>query len=473
MASRIEPMCIKATPYKHQEEAYRFALKTYKKSKGVAFLMEMGTGKTLTTIGLVGELNRTVRILKLLIVAPKTIVSVWKEEYEKFADYPYELSVLDGISNKKIDTIRHMQGKALQIIVVNYESAWRLETELAKWKPDMIVCDESSKIKNPQAKCSKAIHRLGRQSHFNLILTGTPVVNNPLDFFSQYLFLDPSIFGGSFYAFRAKYAIIGGYQNHQIVGYRNLDELTAKAHKIAFRVRLAEAVDLPPYIDETRVVDLEPTAMRIYRNIEEDSYSTLFEGEVTTRNVLTRLLRLSQITGGYIREDMGEVAQRISTAKMEALEDIIDGVVEEGKKVVVFARFIPEIRAIEKMLKAKHIGYALVCGEVKERAAEVERFQTQPDTRVFVGQLQTTGMGITLTAASVAVFYSLDFNYANYEQSRARIHRIGQQQKCLYIHLVAKNTVDTKVLMALEHKGDVATLVVDEWRRLQKTKKEG
>lgn len=93
-------------------------------------------------------------------------------------------------------------------------------------------------------------------------------------------------------------------------------------------------------------------------------------------------------------------------------------------------------------------------------------FQENPDVKVFVGQLQTTGMGLTLTAASVAVFYSLDFSYANYEQSRARIHRIGQKEKCLYIHLVAKNTVDEKIMNALKHKGDIAKLMVDNWRTL-------
>lgn len=461
-----EKMPIRATPYQHQLAAYRFALDRYADEKGVAFLMEMGTGKTITSIGVAGTLSVQGKVKRLLVVAPKTIVSVWGEEFSKFANFDYNLAVLDGVSSRKIDTIRHMNGVALQVLAVNYESCWRLEDELAKWQPDMIICDESSKIKNPQAKCSKCLHRLGKQSRFNLILTGTPVVNNPLDFFSQYKFLDPNILGGSYYAFRAKYAIIGGFQNHQIVGYKNLDELVQRVHEVAYRVRLSDAVDLPPYIDETRVIQLEPNAMRIYRNIEEESYSTLFNGEITTRNILTQLLRLSQITGGFIRDDSSEYAQQISSVKLDALEDILDGALEEGKKVAVFARFLPEIHAIEKMLKAKKIGYSLICGEVKDRAAEVEKFQTQPDIRVFVGQLQTTGMGLTLTAASVAVFYSLDFNYSNYEQSRARIYRIGQKQKCLYIHLVAKDTVDVKILKALEHKGDVATLVVDEWRSL-------
>ena len=118
------------------------------------------------------------------------------------------------------------------------------------------------------------------------------------------------------------------------------------------------------------------------------------------------------------------------------------------------------------MLEKKKLGYRLIYGATKDRAEQVKDFQENPDVKVFVGQLQTTGMGLTLTAASVAVFYSLDFSYANYEQSRARIHRIGQKVKCLYIHLVAKNTVDEKIMNALKHKGDIAKLMVDDWRTL-------
>ena len=139
---------------------------------------------------------------------------------------------------------------------------------------------------------------------------------------------------------------------------------------------------------------------------------------------------------------------------------------EEGRKVVVFARFVPEIEAIARMLQKKGIGYSLIYGATKDRAEQVKKFQEDPEIKVFVGQLQTTGMGLTLTAANVAVFYSLDFSYANYEQSRARIHRIGQKEKCLYIHLVCKNTVDEKVMKALQKKGDIAKLMVDDWRTL-------
>jgi SNF2 family DNA or RNA helicase len=160
------------------------------------------------------------------------------------------------------------------------------------------------------------------------------------------------------------------------------------------------------------------------------------------------------------------VAQQVSSAKLEAFEDILDQCLDENKKVVAFARFVPEIEAIERLLNKKGIGYSLIYGATKDRAEQVKRFQEDKDIKVFIGQLQTTGMGLTLTAASVAVFYSLDFSYANYEQSRARIHRIGQKEKCLYIHLVCKNTVDEKIMNALQKKGDISRLMVDDWRKL-------
>ena len=436
------------------------------KSKGCAYLMDMGTGKTITTIAVAGAMFYQRKILKLLVVAPKSIVDVWEEEFSRFAAFPYSLAVLDGTGEKKADTIRNMLGTGLQVIVVNYESCWRLEAELTRWQPDMIVCDESSKIKNAQAKCSKALHHLGKLSSYNLILTGTPITNSPLDFFSQYKFLDESIFGSSFYSFRSHYAIMGGYQQHQIVGYKHLAELVSKAHSIAYRIRIDEAVELPEFVDEIRPVKLEKKAQAIYDGISKDSYAELSTGEITTRNVLTQLLRLSQCTGGFVRNDEGGDAFQISTAKLEALEDILDSSIDAGKKVVVFARFVPEIDAIDRMLTKKGIGHSIIKGDVTDRAEQVQAFQTDPDTKVFVGQLATTGMGLTLTAGTVAVYYSLDFSYANYEQSRARIRRIGQTQRGVYIHLVAKGTIDEHIMSALQHKGDIAKLVVDNYQTI-------
>lgn len=435
-------------------------------SKSVAILAEMGTGKTLISIGIAGHLYLKGEINKLLIVAPLSITKVWEEEFGKFADFDYQIKVLEGTSNKKTEMLRNLFGTKLQVAVVNYESCWRLEKDIAEWQPDMIICDESSKIKNPQAKQSKALHRLGKKSKHNMILTGTPVTNNPLDFFSQYKFLDEGIFGGSYYAFRSKYAIMGGYGNYQVVGYKNLQELTEKAHKIAFRITKKEALDLPEQVDTTRYIELEPRARAIYNQVEKESYAELNSGEIATPNVLTKLLRLSQITGGYIKNEFSEISEQVSSAKINALEEIVEECMDAGKKLVVFARFIPEIDAIARMLKKEGIKYSLIRGDVKDRASEVERFQNDKETKVFIGQLQTTGMGLTLTAADTAVFYSLSYNFADYEQAKARIHRIGQKNNCTYIHLIAKNSIDEKVLDALSKKKNIADLVVDNWRSL-------
>lgn len=437
-----------------------------RRSKSVAILAEMGTGKTLISIGIAGYLYLQKEINKLLIVAPLSITKVWEEEFQKFADFDYQLEVLEGPTKEKSEALRNLFGTKLQVAVVNYESCWRMEKEIALWKPDMIICDESSKIKNPQAKQSKALHRLGKISKHNIILTGTPVTNNPLDFFSQYKFLDESIFGGSYYSFRARYAIMGGYGNYQVVGYKNLPELTEKAHSIAFRITKKEALDLPEQVDVTRYVELEPMARAIYNQVERNSYAELSQGEVVVRNVLTKLLRLSQITGGYIKDEFSEIEEHVSSAKLNALEEIIEECLDADKKVVVFARFISEIDAITKMLKHYGIKYSLIRGDVKDRASEVEKFQNDKDVKVFVGQLQTTGMGLTLTASDTAVFYSLSYNFADYEQAKARIHRIGQKNNCTYIHLIAKKTIDEKVMEALSKKKNIADLVVDNWKSL-------
>ena len=437
-----------------------------RRSKSVAILAEMGTGKTLISIGIAGYLYLQKEINKLLIVAPLSITKVWEEEFQKFADFDYQLEVLEGPTKEKSETLRNLFGTKLQVAVVNYESCWRMEKEIALWKPDMIICDESSKIKNPQAKQSKALHRLGKISKHNMILTGTPVTNNPLDFFSQYKFLDESIFGDSYYSFRGRYAIMGGYGNYQVVGYKNLPELTEKAHSIAFRITKKEALDLPEQVDVTRYVELEPMARAIYNQVERDSYAELSQGEVVVRNVLTKLLRLSQITGGYIKDEFSEIEEQVSSAKLNALEEIIEECLDADKKVVVFARFISEIEAITKMLKRYGIKYSLIRGDVKDRSSEVEKFQNNKDVKVFVGQLQTTGMGLTLTASDTAIFYSLSYNFADYEQAKARIHRIGQKNNCTYIHLIAKKTIDEKVMEALTKKKNIADLVVDNWKSL-------
>lgn len=427
----------------------------------------MGCGKTITTIAVVGRAFLNGKTKRVLIIAPKSIVMVWQQEFEKFADFPFALIVLEGSSQKKKQQLKDIKGAGLQVAIINYDSVQLIEEDLAKWKPDFIVADESTRIKNPNAKTSKAVHRISKGCRYRMILTGSPITQNPLDLYSQYKMLDEGIFGKSFYAFKNYYAVLGSY--NQPIGYKNMPELISKAHSIAYRVTKADALDLPDTIDEIRPVVLEEKAQKLYRQFVKDSYMELFKGEVIATNVLTRILRLQQLTGGFIRPD--EEADRydqVSKAKIEALEDILGEAMEAGQKVVVMARFIPEIMEIQKLLEKKGIGHALIHGGVKDRAEEIKRFQEDTGCMVFVGQIQTTSMGITLTASSTMVFYSLSYNYADYIQAKARIHRIGQKNNCVYIHLIAQNTIDSEVMKALEQKQDIATAIVDNWKNIIK-----
>lgn len=466
---------VKAEPYEHQREAFLFACGKYgfipsieseAFSPGVALMMEVGCGKTLTSIAIVGEMYRRFLIHRLLVVCPLSVMGVWDEEFKKFADFPYSMKLLIGSSSKKSCALKEIQGDGLQAAVINYESMWRLEKEISKWKPDMIIADEGHKIKTPGAAVSKAMHRLGVKTNYKLLLTGTLITNKELDVFSQYKFLNSDIYGKSFYLFRNRYFDMTGYGQYTPVLKESMkQELTEKLHSIAYRVTKKECLDLPDTVNIVRYVNLEPEAFKTYLEIAKDSFAELSDGEVMAANVLTKCLRLSQVTGGFLKADEKELYSQISSAKPNALSDIIDDVLESGKKLVVIARFIPEINAICKMLENKNILYSLVKGGVSDRTSQIEKFQTDPETKVFVGQIAAAGLGITLTAASTMVFYSLDHSVSNFEQAKARIHRVGQTQKCTYFYLTAKGTVDETTLESLKNMKAVARELIDEFRK--------
>ena len=373
--------------------------------------------------------------------------------------------MIEGIGSRKSEKIRQIPTNGLQVAVINYESAWRLEKELAAWDANLIVCDEGHKIKTHNIAASKCMHRLGTRAKYRMLLTGTIITNKAIDIFSPYKFLNPAVFGNSYYAFRNRYFDMTGYGQHVPVLKANMSkELSRRIHSIAFRATKAECLDLPDTTEMIRTVKLEPQTMRLYQQLVRDSYAQINGGEITAANVLTRLLRLSQLTGGFLRGDETDRLEHVSSAKLDALSDIVDSAAQEGGKLVIIARFLPEIDAITAMLERKSIGYSLITGAVKDRDEQVRRFQTNPEVTVFVGQIATAGLGITLAAADKMVFYSLDYSMSNFEQAKARIHRVGQRNPCTYIYLVAASTVDEKVLQVLRDKADLARILIDDFR---------
>ena len=475
------PYPVKANLYKHQIRGANMALRAFgaldAKTPGGGFgeLFEMGCGKTLTTIAVAGALYNLGKIDRVLVVAPTSVCSVWPHDLNQFAAFPWEARVLLGDKKKRLKALNELKNwpfKALRIAVINYESTHRdgIFEALAAYRPGLIVCDESQRIKNPSAAQSKALHKLGDAAPFRMILSGTPVQNNAVDLYSQYRFLDPAVYGANFYAFKNRYCIMGGYGQHQIVGYRNMDELVEKEHSVAYRVTKEECLDLPQQTFINRYVQFTDAEQAIYEQLRKSSFLELETGEnVTATTILTMYLRLMQLTGGFLTADESTRPKQVNAAKLDALADIVDDyVVDAGKKLVIFARFRAEIAAIENLLRLRKIQYGSIYGDVpmEERGKIVEDFQTNPDTKVFVAQIQTAGLGITLHAASTAVFYSYDYNYANYAQALARIHRIGQRLPVTYIHLVVDGSIDEKILAALENKEDMAKTVVDSWREV-------
>lgn len=445
-------------------------------NKGFGLLFEMGCGKTLTAIAIAGAGYQMGKVERLLIVAPTSVVAVWPKELQEYAKFKYTCKTLLGEKKqrlKQIDDLIKFPFKALKVAVINYESTWRPEIleKLKEFDADMVIADESQRIKTYDAAQSKAMHELGDQARYKLILSGTPVQTAAIDIWSQYRFLDKSVFGDNFFKFRGRYAIMGGYGNKKIVGYKDLEGLIKKEHSIAFRVTKDEALDLPEQTFETRKIQFSQKEKNLYERIKKDSYAELDGGgHITATTVLTRLLRLQQLAGGFLVQDDAQKPQLVSRAKLDALGDIIeDYVIGSGKKLVIFARFIAEVKAIMELadkVLPKELKQVAIYGDIKkeDRGDIVKQFQEDPKTVLFIGQIDTAGTGITLTAADTCVYYSKNFNYATYSQSLSRIHRIGQRNCCTYIDLEIEGTIDELISKALSRKEDMAKTVVDNWR---------
>ena len=463
-------------PWDHQKRAHQMAMVSMLcGGGGFGLLFDMGTGKTMTAVGIAGSMYKIGKVKKVLVMAPSSVLPEWTKTLQRFADFEWTAEECTGSPKKREQALQRLaEADGCAFAVINYESAWRTDAAILKYKPDLVICDESQRIKCHTAKQSKFAHKLAKVAPYRLILSGTPLQNSPLDFFSQYLFLDRSVFGSKWYGFRERYSVQKtGYNSFtrrefkQVVGYRNLEELTEKVHGIALRVENG-VIDLPAELPPVmRYAKLTPAERKVYDELRDESIAELESGDtVVVANALSKILRLQQVTSGFTVNDEGEEVN-VGHAKADAFAELVDDVVvEQGEKLVVFFRFIKDMEAIEKVLKEKGIGYVTLYGGTKqaERKESVEAFASDPDVQVFVGQLQASGTGIDglQTSCHTACFYSNSYNAADYEQAKARINRSGQKKSCVFIHLVCEDTVDEKILGALKEKKNLSELVVNQ-----------
>ena len=269
--------------------------------KGFGFLFEMGCGKTLTAIAVTGAGYKLGKIKRVLIVAPTSVCAVWPKEFADYADFRYTVKTLLGTKPQRLKALADLEAfpfQSLKVAVINYESTWRdgIFEKLMEYDADLIIADESQRIKTHDAAQSKSMHQLGDKARYKLILSGTPVQNEAVDIFSQYRFLDPTIFGTNFYAFRNRYAVMGGFNRKQIVQYKDLDELIRKEHSIAYRVTKEEALDLPEQTFQTRSIILSAKERAIYHSPDQTPAAAAVHWRLSGRR------RCSQAGAGQHRE---------------------------------------------------------------------------------------------------------------------------------------------------------------------------
>ena len=452
--------------YSHQTKAFNLGTGLDQ----AAFLMEQGTGKTFPAIAVVRWRFLKGQVKRLLVVAPLSVLDVWEDEFEKFANFNYALSILNKKGRKR-DLLLQSPPSCLWVAIINYESTWRYLKEILKWKPDMVIADESQKIKKGTTKQSRGMHKIGDKVRYKLILTGTPITQNPLDLFSQYKFLNSTIFGRRFLGFRDRYAQMGGYYGYEIIGYRHLKELSRKAYGIAYRVTQAEALDLPPLIDQELRFDLSGRGVYYYHKMKRDLIIELENEEaITAPIILTKILRLQQITGGFLPMGDGKFLA-VNKSKLNQLEELLGDLPPE-KKIVIFARFLVEIQAIGRICKRLKKNVLFLTGKTENRGKVIKQFQRRDDINVMIVQIQTGSLGISLNKAEIIIFYSTTYSYADYEQARARVYRMGQVKTVNCIHLITKDTIDENILMALKNKWDIAKFIIDVLPTLKKRLKE-
>jgi SNF2 family DNA or RNA helicase len=285
-------------------------------------------------------------------------------------------------------------------------------------------------------------------------MTGTPMPHGLTDVYAVARFTDPTIYGPSFAAFRQKYCVMGGYQKKQITGYQHLEEFEALLSRFTFRVG-KEVLDLPPETHVTYHCELSRDAQRIYRDLEEDFVAQVREGIVTAANAMVKLLRLQQVTGGVVPTDDGTV-HRVDNAKQELLADTLEDIGND-EPVVVFCRFHADLDAVHEA--AKKSGYQSL--ELSGRRDELKRWQ-DGEAQVLAVQISAGGVGVDLTRARYSIYYSLSFSLGEYDQALSRVHRPGQTRPVEHIHLVARNTVDVKILRALEKRAEVVQSILAE-----------
>jgi len=465
----------KTKPYAHQLTALE---KSWNK-ENYAYFMEMGTGKTKVLIDNLAMLYDKGKVDGALIIAPKGVVKTWYEQElpTHLPDHIENVSVLwqpniTKTQQEKLDSLFEIDS-ALHILVMNVEAlstekGVKFATKFINSHKTLMAIDESTTIKTPTARRTKNIIKIGVNAKYKRIMTGSPITKNPLDLYTQCEFLDPWLLDfSSYYAFRNRYAEMKTMHVHgrsiQVVDkFQNLGELSDTVKEFSYRVLKEDCLDLPPKVFIKRHITLTPDQKKVYEQMKKAAMTMLNGKVTTTMTVLTQLMRLHQITCGYVTADDG-TTQQVESNRLNELMSILE---ETEGKVIIWANYQLSVgEIIQKIIKVygkdSYVHYYGLTPQ-EDRQDFIRKFQNDPKCRFIIGTPQTGGYGITLTQANTVIYYSNGYDLEKRLQSEDRAHRIGQKKTVTYIDLICEDTVDEKIVKALRDKINIASEVMGE-----------
>lgn len=493
----------KTKPYRHQVAAIK---KLLANGYGGALLMEPRTGKTKTVIDYCSIQHQLGRVSRVLIICPVSVIGVWEDEIAKHCPFPYRITIWDR-DGRKENPLPRYGDPVLDFVVMNYDAfstpadfkkdrsgkivldsaggkvrgrrggRYAIKDKILKWQPDLVVLDESHRIKSPSARKSTMIHTIGPRVPYRVIMTGTVVTKKKriFDIYSQWKFLNPDRFGGmNFGAFKAEFGVWTNRNGYpQWLKNRNENRLHRMIHLDSFSVTRAECFDLPPRLpDEIIHVDLGQEAGLAYDQMAEEMVALIKTGEIAEASIaLVRTLRLQQITSGIVTVEpsaaypKGRLA-RVGDEKLQLLKDRLEDFFEAEEKVVVAAKFVADLNAIVKLGQSFKVPVFLLRGGIKrqERDVSIKAFRAHQGAALFVVQPQAGSLGIDLSTAGTFIWYSLTSSYVDFSQCEDRIalNPVGTR----FIYLLARGTVDEVIYDTLQGDGDVAKAIMKSPERL-------
>ena len=453
-------------PFEHQRKAENEAVKSLLDAGYYGLFMDMGTGKTKTSIDIFSILFAGGNASALLIICPKPLTAVWEDEIPKQSSLPFSVYTWDRKTTKRSDAefASFLESEAPKAFIINIE-AFQTPNEtmrdrllaFVKQEKCLGLVDESSYIKESKANRTKNIIKFGARLPYRMILTGTEIVNSPLDLYSQFEFLKEGFWGmKSFFLFQLKYAILqdaygaGGRTFKKVAGYQKLDDLLAKITPFVFRARKDECLDLPDKIHEVIHVELSAAQRAAYEGLKKHLIAVLESGEIlTVENKVSLFTKFRQIPGGMVKVEGSNSVIEADPPKLLALLASLESTSEQA---IIWSSFTAEIEMlVDRLSKVGPTVAFYGAIEQKVRDENVRSFQRR-EARFFVANPQSAGFGLNLQQCHLQYVYSRHLSPAYSWQAEDRTHRAGQQNVCVYISLVARNTVEERIEMLLESK---------------------